>query len=193
MRDENEEDAKITKQERWVDAKNDEFEKATLAASQASSRVAVAAADGFLLADDAQPSQSDLFDVSLGTQVTATSGDAGGVTHMFGDPSGGPDEGQNTIFTDGEDAGYTHWVEWKTNGVVTLTSVVLFAVHDDILDGFYEFRRAFSNFKLFYKKDNAWSSIPLVNYGPALPYGGNRKAIGGGEDRRWARSYTKSG
>ena len=42
----------------------------------------------------------------------------------------------------------------------------IFAAHDQ-----FDFRRAFSNFKLFARKQDKW--VEIAQYSPALPYGGS--------------------
>jgi class 3 adenylate cyclase len=110
-----------------------------------------------------QISPSDLFDVSSGGQVSASS-PARNMTDMF---SGGQGSAERaTVFVDGQPVGSTHWIEWRTKDEVTVKSVALFAAHDQV-----RFRRAFSNFKLLAKKQNKW--VELAQYAPSLPYGGS--------------------
>jgi hypothetical protein len=112
-----------------------------------------------------QISSSDLFDVAHGeAQVTGYSGGSHtrNPNDMFSGSHGSPDRA--TIFEDGQPVGFEHWVEWKTNKEVTLRSVGLFAAHYA-----NRFRRAFSTFKLFVKKDGQW--IAVTEYSPSLVYG----------------------
>jgi hypothetical protein len=108
-------------------------------------------------------SHSDLFDVSSGSQVIASSSGRN-PTDMFSGAQGSPERA--TVFADGQPVDSTHWVEWRTNGDVTVKSVAIFAAHDPI-----RFRRAFSNFKLFARKQNKW--VEIAQYSPSLPYGGS--------------------
>ncbi|MGB9258347.1 MAG: hypothetical protein WCC25_26170 [Candidatus Korobacteraceae bacterium] len=108
-------------------------------------------------------SRSDRFDVSSGSQVTASSV-ARNVTDMFNGAQGSPERA--TVFADGQPVDSTHWIEWRTKGEVTIKSVAIFAAHDSV-----RYRRAFSNFKLLAKKHNRW--IEIAQYSPALPYGGS--------------------
>ena len=108
-------------------------------------------------------SRSDRFDVSSGSQVTGSSV-ARNVTDMFNGAQGSPERA--TVFADGQPVDFTHWIEWRTKGEVTIKSVALFAAHDSV-----RYRRAFSNFKLLAKKQNKW--VEIAQYSPALPYGGN--------------------
>jgi hypothetical protein len=110
-----------------------------------------------------QISRSDLFDISAGATTTGTSG-ARNPTDMFNGGQGSPTRA--TIFADGQPVGYLHWVEWRTRTDTTIKSVALYAAHDQI-----RFRRAFSNFKLYAKKQGQWTQ--LAEYNPALPYGGS--------------------
>ena len=110
-----------------------------------------------------QISRSDLFDVSGGAQVTGSS-PANNPTDMF---NGGQGSAQRaTMFADRQPVDTVHWIEWRTKGDVTVKSVGVFAAHEVI-----DFRRAFSNFKLFAKKQNKW--VEIAQYSPALPYGGS--------------------
>jgi energy-coupling factor transporter ATP-binding protein EcfA2 len=110
-----------------------------------------------------QISRSDLFDVSSGAQVTGSSA-ASNTTDMF---NGGQGSAQRaTMFADGQPVDTVHWIEWRTKGDVTVKSVGVFAAHD-----VRNFRRAFSNFKLFARKQNKW--VEIAQYSPALPYGGS--------------------
>ena len=107
-----------------------------------------------------QISRSDLFDVSAGAQVTGSSA-ASNPTDMF---NGGQGSAQRaTMFADGQPMDTVHWIEWRTKGDVTVKSVGVFAAHEAI-----NFRRAFSNFKLFAKKQNKWVEIAQYSPGAAL-------------------------
>ncbi len=110
-----------------------------------------------------QISRSDLFDVSSGAQVTGSS-TANNPTDMFNGARGSAQRA--TMFADGQPVDTVHWIEWRTKGDVTVKSVGLFAAHEVI-----NFRRAFSNFKLFARKQNKW--VEIAQYSPALPYGGS--------------------
>ena len=102
-----------------------------------------------------QISSSDLFDVAHGeSHVTGYSGGshARNPTDMFSGSQGSPDRA--TIFEDGQQVGFEHWVEWKTKKEVTLQSVGLFAAHDA-----NRFRRAFSTFKSI-RKERTGSGSP---------------------------------
>jgi len=110
-----------------------------------------------------QISRSDLFDVSSGAQVTGSS-TANNTTDMF---NGGQGSAQRaTMFADGLPVDTVHWIEWRTRGDVTVKSVGVFAAHEE-----KNFRRAFSNFKLFARKQNKW--VEIAQYSPSLPYGGS--------------------
>ncbi|MBN1382128.1 MAG: PEP-CTERM sorting domain-containing protein [Deltaproteobacteria bacterium] len=113
-------------------------------------------------------SYNDLWDVSNGTKVTATSGvlyySSGYrsyIENMFG--SSGGVEPANTLFKDymspgyqggSVPAGYIHYVEWQTVSPITLRSFNLLA-NNEGMD-----RRAFNHFQLFVG-DGAgnWTSI----------------------------------
>jgi energy-coupling factor transporter ATP-binding protein EcfA2 len=121
----------------------------------------------------------DLLDVGQSTRVTKTSGVGTPAENMFGLATGSPELGISvdksgsgwnvTFFADGQPADYVHSVELRTKTAVSLESIGLFARHDDIVDG-YEFRRAFSQFRLYARKNSDW--IQIADYSPTLPYGG---------------------
>lgn len=150
-------------------------------ADRASAAAALVSAGGQVL-QAGSIRRDDLFDVSQGIRVTGSSGlsGAGNNLGMFGAGGGtpslgltgngqGPAEDVVTFFKDGKPAGFRHFVEWQTKDVVNLQSIGLFARHDAVIDG-YQFRRAFSNFKLYAKQGTGW--VLIADYSPALPYGG---------------------
>lgn len=108
-------------------------------------------------------SRSDLFDVSSGAHITASS-PARNTTDMFNGARGSAERA--TVFADGEPANSVHWIEWHTKSHGTVKSVAIFAAHDQV-----RFRRAFSNFKLLARKQGQW--VEIAQYSPALPYGGS--------------------
>lgn len=128
-------------------------------------------------------SYNDLWDVSQGATVTATSGALSGgwssdARNMFGGTfgSGPSDVTTNTIFKDYQPAGYMHWVEWHTAAPVTLGGLNLVAAHDS---GGSESRdinyRGFRHFTL-YTGDGLgnWTQIYSYTTDPDsdLDYGG---------------------
>lgn len=76
---------------------------------------------------------TDLWDVAQGTGVTATSGmhPSSSPQNMFGG-SGGV-EPPHTIFQDGQPAGFTHFVEWETDGPIWLEGFRLFAMDEPVV------------------------------------------------------------
>jgi hypothetical protein len=72
----------------------------------------------------------------------------------------------STVFQDGQQVGFEHFIEWKIAKPVTVGSVGLFAAHDWI-----RYRRSFETFKLYVKKQGQWTLIK--EYSPALMYGGS--------------------
>ncbi len=108
-------------------------------------------------------SRSDLFDVTSGSQVTASS-PGRNTTDMFDGAQGSSERA--TVFADGKPVDSTHWIEWHTKSELTVKSVAIFAAHDPL-----RYRRAFSNFKLLAKKQNKW--VEIAQYSPSLPYGGS--------------------
>ena len=143
------------------EAKNVSQQLATAAAQEAGEAFAIMGAVKIVGTD--QISHSDLFDIDSGVQVSGNSG-AKNPGDMFNGASGSP--ARATIFADGQPVGYPHWIEWSTKATTTIKSVGLYAAHDQI-----RFRRAFSNFKLFAKRQGNW--VQIAEYTPALPYGGS--------------------
>ncbi len=143
------------------EAKKVSQQLATAAAQEAGEAFAIMGAVKIVGTD--QISRSDLFDTGSGAQVTANSG-AKNPGDMFNGASGSP--ARATIFADGQPVGYTHWIEWRTKGTTTIRSVGLYAAHDQI-----RYRRAFSNFKLYARRQGNW--VQIAEYTPALPYGGS--------------------
>ncbi|TVR51684.1 MAG: hypothetical protein EA425_06600 [Puniceicoccaceae bacterium] len=76
------------------------------------------------------PTSDDLWDVSQGATVTAHSGVRADsfIENLFGGTGG--IEPANTIFADGRPAGFTHFVEWETDGPVWLEGFNLFAADE---------------------------------------------------------------
>lgn len=169
---------KATALQRDTDAKKDaatldrdkqELEMARKSVQQLSAAAARKSSEAFALIGAVriigtnQISSSDVFDVSSGSQVSASS-PARNMTDMFNGGQGSAERA--TVFADGQPVGSTHWIEWRTKAEVTIKSVALFASHDQV-----RFRRAFSNFKLLAKKQNKW--VELAQYAPSMPYGGS--------------------
>lgn len=131
-------------------------------------------------------SYTDLWDVSQGTVVIATSGALTGgwssdVRNMFGGyfGSGPPDLLNNTIFRDQLPAGTVHWVEWTTSSPVNVGSFNLVAAHDGDFDGYVTRNinfRGFSSFNLYARDSLASPWTQLYNYATDpdhdLDYGG---------------------
>ncbi len=116
---------------------------------------------GVCLADPT--STDDLWDVSQGSVVTATSGVITGsyADNMFGNVHDGTLEPYRTLFKDGQESGFTHWIEWQSHSIMTLKSFNLVAAHDGdstYIPGSIN-RRGFSEFKLFAWDGSDWSSI----------------------------------
>lgn len=119
------------------------------------------------------PVTSDLWDMSKGTIVTGTSGVYGGsnVYNMFGATIGV--EPGNMLFKDWMPDRFIHWVEWKTDKPIRLTSFNLLAAHDGgNRDANY---RGFRSFTLKYQKpDGSWQNYYSyrANYPLYNPAGG---------------------
>ena len=104
------------------------------------------------------PSTNDLWDISQGSVVTGTSGahvPYSDIRDMFGGEFS-PTEPGTTVFDDGRPAGFVHYVEWQTPGLVTVSNFNLFAVGDGAE---FNNEREFSQFVL-----KAMSSPLATNY-----------------------------
>lgn len=117
-------------------------------------------------------STEDLWDVSAGTTVTASTGiffktDA---RDMFGGTfSTLSVENGNTIFADSQPVDFVHSIEWQTANPVTAGSFNLIAYHD----GADSENRLFTEFRL-YGFDTATNDFELLyTLNPPLPYGGD--------------------
>ncbi len=106
------------------------------------------------------PSTNDLWDISQGTIITANSPLYPGedARNMFGGTFGSP-EPSDVLFADGEPAGFTHYVEWKTAAPVTVGSFALFAVDDNAAQAY---ERGFTNFVLKAKSSAAAPTFDLT-------------------------------
>ena len=162
-------DTDTKKKAATLDRDNKELEAARNSLQQLSadaarkSEQAFAAMGAVHIISTSRISHSDPFDINSGSQVTASS-PARNTTDMFNGAQGSAERA--TVFADGQPVDFTHWIEWRTKGEVTVKSVAIFAAHDQI-----RYRRAFSNFKLLAKKQNKW--VEIAQYSPSLPYGGS--------------------
>jgi hypothetical protein len=118
------------------------------------------------------PGRTDLWDVSQGTVITATSGPIPGysIESMFGGA------GDWAYFSDTQPPGFVHFVEWETLADVKVGRVQLFAVGDGVF-GFSNNEREFSHLTLRAKSPgSAIYDITVLDYTPTHPYtfvGGN--------------------
>lgn len=121
------------------------------------------------------PSTSDLWDVSNGTSITATSGaltpDA---RTLIGLPLNVGGELNDAYFPGGKPQGFTHFIEFQTLNPVTIRSFSLYA-GDDRSSG-NALRRAFSNFALY--GWNGSSYTQLFNQPVTLPYVNQQAVVG---------------
>jgi hypothetical protein len=108
-------------------------------------------------------SSSDVFDIASGAEVTNASG-AKNPKDMFSGATGS--SARATVFPDGGSMEAGSPIEFRTKNPTTIRSVALFAAHDSI-----RYRRAFKWFVLYAR--NGGKLEKLVEYTPALPYGGN--------------------
>ena len=114
------------------------------------------------------PVTNDLWDVSQGSTVTATSGVQAPTvaTDMFGTTASGGLEQGNTLFGDGQPAGFTHSIEWQTAGFVRLEGARVF-VENDGGTGI----RGFTEMRLFGRLDASETFTLLATFRPgANPY-----------------------
>jgi hypothetical protein len=114
-------------------------------------------------------SSNDLWDISQGTVVTATSGAIPGYTidAMFG---GASELSDWAYFSDTQPPGFVHFVEWETPGDVTVGRVQLYAM-GDFFFGFPNNERDFSHFTLRAKSAGSTTyDMTLIEYDPTHPY-----------------------
>lgn len=114
-------------------------------------------------------SSSDLWDISRGTVITASSGARVGsdLRDMFGGTFSEIEIG-HALFQDKESEGFVHFVEWKTPSTVHLESFRLFAIGDSPL---YNNEREFARFTLKAKSNPSGDfDIVLFDTTPSHPY-----------------------
>jgi hypothetical protein len=117
----------------------------------------------------AAPSANDLWDVSGGITITATSGIRGGFAaeDMFGATASFM-EPSDTIFADGDGDGFVHFIEWQTPSPVTVGSVALFAVGDGPT---YNNEREFDRFVLKVRSPGSAAFDQVIyEYSASHPY-----------------------
>lgn len=121
------------------------------------------------------PSTTDLWDVSNGAIITATSSamtpDARTLLGLSMNVGG---ELNDAYFGNGAAPGFAHYVEFRTVNPVTIRSFTLYA-GDDRSSG-NTLRRSFSNFGLY--GWNGSSYVQLFNRPVALPYTNQQDVIG---------------
>lgn len=141
------------------------FPVAVLVALVLVSRVTAASAPH--LSDIIFQSPNDLWDVSRGTIITASSGahSSSDLTKMFGIARGG--EATRAVFADGRPRGSVHFVEWKTTNIVTIRSIRLMAAHDPASWGPY---RVFGAFRLFATDTATGTQELLCSFQAGFPY-----------------------
>lgn len=115
----------------------------------------------------------DLWDVSQGTLVTASSPlippySAGA---MFGENGQNNNNGFTwTYFADGQPPGFVHFVEWQTAANVNVARVQVFALGDGFF-GFPNNQREFSHFTLRAKSPGSLVyDLTLIEYDATHPY-----------------------
>ncbi|BCL62397.1 hypothetical protein DGMP_30900 [Desulfomarina profundi] len=117
----------------------------------------------------------DLWDISQGSSVTGNSGILfnSNQTGMFGGYTSAAAEPPNTIFSDYQQAGTLHWIEWQTPSEITLRSFNLVAFHDG--RPYDMTHRGFDTFNLLSSVDGTtWNQIYTYDTDPDgdLLYGG---------------------
>ncbi len=126
--------------------------------------------DGFgtVILPSIPQSHTDLFDVSQGASVLATSGVRFGflADSMFGSDTASEENG-STIFSDGHTNGFRHFTEWKTAQPVDLTSIALFAAGDGDQ---YNNEREFQEFVLRAKLRETDAYSTIYTFTPQHPY-----------------------
>jgi hypothetical protein len=112
-------------------------------------------------------STNDVWDVSVGTTVTASSGMRGGFypEAMFGSETS-LEVGQ-AVFADNRDAGFTHFVEWQTTQPIRLNRIHLFASGDGAI---YQHQREFAQFVLKAKRNLSDAYTTIYTFAPSHPY-----------------------
>lgn len=178
--DEHKDAGVIARDQKELDASATKAKEMKLdAAAKAADAAAYAA--GAHLVSPSRLSNSDLFQHAEVTACTGCTKDSNGKISAPPDPLcndlqlftrnpddmfRGPDGSacHATIFQDGQQVGFEHFIEWKTKSPVTVASVGLFAAHDWI-----RYRRSFETFKLYVKKQGQWTLV--AEYSPALMYG----------------------
>jgi hypothetical protein len=109
------------------------------------------------------PSGTDLWDISQGSVVTASSPLLGTADrrNMFGGNFGSVEDGTRTLFSDAQPAGFVHFVEWQTPAPVTVGSFALFADGDGPQ---FNNEREFAKFVLKAKSNTNSTNYDLVLY-----------------------------
>jgi hypothetical protein len=114
-----------------------------------------------------QQSTNDLWDVSSGASISASSGFQAGFhgADMFG--SNLSIENGHAVFDDGHLNGYTHYVEWQTPEPIALTGFNLFAAGDGAT---YNNEREFGLFVLKAKRHTTDEFTTIYSFNPTHPY-----------------------
>jgi len=114
------------------------------------------------------PVTTDLWDVSQGTTITASSGvGPGDLRNMFGGTFSSAESG-NAFFRDDRAAGFVHFVEWRTVTPVTVAAFNLFQGDDDRTN---PGDRGIARFQLFARNLGTGAFDLLYDYSPTLhPY-----------------------
>jgi hypothetical protein len=131
--------------------------------------VLVAASIGSAMAQ----SSADLWDVSQGTLVTASSPILSSYSAgaMFGENGQNNGNGSTwTYFADGQPAGFTHFVEWQTPANVNVARVQVYAFGDSFF-GIPNNEREFSHFTLRAKSPGSLVyDLTVIEYDATHPY-----------------------
>lgn len=113
-------------------------------------------------------SSVDLFDVTQGTRITASSGVYAGSDPygMFGGKSPSSELG-TTIFADNRPDGFRHFVEWTTPLPINLKSISLFARQDPEV---YRNERHIAQFVLKGRATLTEDFKTIYSFSPSIPY-----------------------
>lgn len=117
------------------------------------------------------PSSDDLWDISQGSVITASTPliqGAGSLSGLFGEFGQNLSDGNTwTYFADGQPEGFVHAVEWQTQTNVTVGEVRLYAFGDSFLNN----GREFAQFNLKAKSPGSdVFDLTLLTFTPTHPY-----------------------
>ena len=118
-----------------------------------------------LIASASAQVTTDIWDLSQGSTITLDSGTLFGPNGMFGGSTGGP-EPSGLLFRDDKPASFTHFIQWTTPSLISLTGYELFASSDDRSN---PGDRGFTQFRLYSRPDSSSSFALISTYSPSSP------------------------